>query len=273
MSGYVGAIDQGTTSTRFVVVDGDGRPVGMAQREHEQIYPQPGWVEHRPREIWSCTQAVIAEALDSTGLSAADLVAVGVTNQRETTVVWDRSTGEPVANAIVWQCTRTDQICRDLAAEGGRDRFRASTGLPLATYFAAPKVRWILDNVPGARERAEAGDLLFGTIDTWLIWNLTGGVHGGLHITDVTNASRTLAHGPPHPRLGCARTWPPSASLPRCSRASDPRVRSTARRGSPSSRAWRWPATSATNKPGCSGRPASAWVTPRTPTAPGPSCC
>ena len=192
MPGYVGAIDQGTTSTRFVIVDADGQPVGMAQKEHEQIYPRPGWVEHRPHEIWSCTQAVIAEALDSTGLSAADLVAVGVTNQRETTVVWDRSTGDPVANAIVWQCTRTDQICRDLAAEGGRDRFRASTGLPLATYFAGPKVRWILDNVPGARERAEAGDLLFGTIDTWLIWNLTGGVHGGLHITDVTNASRTL---------------------------------------------------------------------------------
>ncbi len=192
MAGYVGAIDQGTTSTRFVVVDGDGRPVGMAQREHEQIYPQPGWVEHRPQEIWARTQEVVAEALDSTGLSARDLVAVGVTNQRETTVVWDRHTGEPVANAIVWQCTRTDQICRDLAAKGGRDRFRASTGLPLATYFAGPKVRWILENVPGARARAEAGDLLFGTIDTWLIWNLTGGVHGGLHITDVTNASRTL---------------------------------------------------------------------------------
>ena len=192
MPRYVGAIDQGTTSTRFVVFDADGRLVGMAQKEHEQIYPQAGWVEHRAQEIWERTQEVISEALDSTGLTAADLAAVGVTNQRETTVVWDRSTGEPVANAIVWQCTRTDQICRDLAAEGGRDRFRASTGLPLATYFAGPKVIWILDNVPGARERAEAGELLFGTMDTWLIWNLTGGVDGGLHITDVTNASRTL---------------------------------------------------------------------------------
>ncbi|MCD9625652.1 glycerol kinase GlpK [Rhabdothermincola salaria] len=192
MTRYVAAIDQGTTSTRFVIFDTDGQPVGMAQKEHEQVYPRPGWVEHRPQEIWARTEEVIAEALESAGLTAADLVAIGVTNQRETTVVWDRATGEPVGNAIVWQDTRTDQICRDLAADGGRDRFRASTGLPLATYFSGPKAVWILDNVPGARARAEAGELLFGTIDTWIIWNLTGGVHGGLHITDVTNASRTL---------------------------------------------------------------------------------
>lgn len=192
MSRYVAAIDQGTTSTRFVIFDAAGQPVGMAQKEHEQIYPQPGWVEHRPQEIWARTQEVIADALESAGLTAADLVAIGITNQRETTVVWDRFTGEPVSNAIVWQDTRTDQICRDLSTEGGPDRFRASTGLPLATYFSGPKVVWILDNVPGARARAEAGELLFGTIDTWIIWNLTGGADGGLHITDVTNASRTL---------------------------------------------------------------------------------
>ena len=192
MSRYVAAIDQGTTSTRFVIFDADGQSVGMAQQEHEQVYPQPGWVEHRPQEIWARTEAVIADALATTGLTAADLVAIGVTNQRETTVVWDRFTGEPVGNAIVWQDTRTDQICRDLSADAGRDRFRASTELPLATYFSGPKVVWILDNIPGARARAEAGELLFGTIDTWIIWNLTGGVDGGLHITDVTNASRTL---------------------------------------------------------------------------------
>jgi glycerol kinase len=192
MSHYVAAIDQGTTSTRFVIFDAAGQPVGTAQEEHEQIYPRPGWVEHRPDEIWARTRAVVTDALDAAGLTAADLVAIGVTNQRETTVVWDRRTGEAVANAIVWQDTRTDQLCRDLAADGGPDRFRSSTGLPLATYFSGPKIAWILDNVPGARARAEAGDLLFGTIDTWLIWNLTGGVDGGLHLTDVTNASRTL---------------------------------------------------------------------------------
>jgi glycerol kinase len=192
MPEYVAAIDQGTTSTRFVIFDADGQPAGMAQKEHEQIYPQPGWVEHRPAEIWARTVEVVAEALEQAGLAAADLASIGITNQRETTVVWDRLTGEPVGNAIVWQDTRTDQICRDLAADGGPDRFRDSTGLPLATYFSGPKVTWILDNIEGARERAEAGDLLFGTIDTWIIWNLTGGVDGGLHITDVTNASRTL---------------------------------------------------------------------------------
>jgi glycerol kinase len=166
--------------------------VSIDQKEHEQIFPQPGWVEHDANEIWTRCQEVIQGALSKAGLSASDLAAVGVTNQRETTVVWDRNTGEPVHNAIVWQDTRTDRICNDLSANGGQDRFRGTTGLPIATYFSGPKVKWLLDNVDGARARAEAGDLIFGNIDTWCIWNLTGGTNGGAHVTDVTNASRTM---------------------------------------------------------------------------------
>jgi glycerol kinase len=192
MADYAGALDQGTTSTRFMVFDHSGQVVALDQKEHEQIYPKPGWVEHDPMEIWERSQSVIRAALDSKGLSASDLAAVGVTNQRETTVVWERSTGKPVYNAIVWQDTRTDKICNDLAADGGQDRFRPKTGLPLATYFSGPKVKWILDNVEGTRSRAENGELLFGNIDTWCIWNLTGGPNGGAHVTDVSNASRTL---------------------------------------------------------------------------------
>jgi glycerol kinase len=192
MADYAGALDQGTTSTRFMVFDHSGQVVAIDQKEHEQIYPKPGWVEHDPIEIWERSQSVIRAALDSKGLKASDLAAVGVTNQRETTVVWERSTGKPVYNAIVWQDTRTDKICNDLAADGGQDRFRPKTGLPLATYFSGPKVKWILDNVEGARSRAESGDLAFGNIDTWCIWNLTGGPNGGAHVTDVSNASRTL---------------------------------------------------------------------------------
>ncbi|MGD9696336.1 MAG: glycerol kinase GlpK [Thermoleophilia bacterium] len=192
MPKYAGAIDQGTTSTRFMVFDHGGRVVSIAQKEHEQIYPKPGWVEHDPAEVWSRTREVIEEAAAAAGIGEGDLAAIGITNQRETAVVWDRATGEAVHNAIVWQDTRTDQICDRLMAEGGQDRFRAKTGLPIATYFSGPKVRWILDNVPGAQARAEAGELLFGNMDTWVIWNLTGGVDGGLHITDVSNASRTL---------------------------------------------------------------------------------
>ncbi|MCU0307770.1 MAG: glycerol kinase GlpK [Thermoleophilia bacterium] len=192
MARFVAAIDQGTTSTRFMIFDATGTPVGVAQEEHRQIYPRPGWVEHDAAEIWERTRQVIAGALDAAGITAKDLAAVGITNQRETTVVWDRATGEPIHNAIVWQDTRTDQICQELAKGHGQDRFRAATGLPLATYFSGPKARWILDEVPGARARAEAGELMFGTIDTWLIWNLTGGPDGGAHVTDVTNASRTL---------------------------------------------------------------------------------
>ena len=187
MSNYIGAIDQGTTSTRFIVFDHSGRIVSVAQKEHEQIFPQPGWVEHDANEIWRRTREVIAEALEKRGLSASDLAAIGITNQRETTVVWDRRSGEPVYNALVWQDTRTAGAVAELAADGGGDRFRAKTGLPLATYFSALKIRWILDNVPGARALAEEGDVLFGNIDTFLLWNLTG----GLHLTDCTNASRT----------------------------------------------------------------------------------
>ena len=191
MSNYVGAIDQGTTSTRFIVFDRSGRIVSVAQKEHEQIYPQPGWVEHDPAEIWRRTQEVIDEAMKQRGLRSADLSAIGITNQRETTVVWDKKTGHPVYNAVVWQDTRVDDYVSELTREGGIDRFRAKTGLPLATYFSGLKIRWILDNVPGVRERAEAGDVLFGNIDSYLLWNLTGGPRGGLHLTDCTNASRT----------------------------------------------------------------------------------
>ncbi|MCS6774284.1 MAG: glycerol kinase GlpK [Thermoflexales bacterium] len=192
MTKYVGAIDQGTTSTRFMIFDKAGQVVGFHQLEHQQIYPQPGWVEHDPMEIWERTQQVIKGALEKTGVSAEDLAAIGVTNQRETTVVWDRKTGKPYCNAIVWQCTRTKDLCDELSRDGGQDRFRPKTGLPIATYFSGPKIKWILDNVPGVREAAEKGDALFGNIDTWEIWHLTGGPNGGVHITDVSNASRTM---------------------------------------------------------------------------------
>jgi glycerol kinase len=192
MADYAGALDQGTTSTRFMIFDHQGKVVSIDQKEHEQIYPRPGWVEHNANEIWERCQEVIAGALSKANLSPSDLAAVGVTNQRETTVVWDRNTGEPVHNAVVWQDTRTDVICNELAANGGQDRFRATTGLPIATYFSGPKIKWLLDNVEGLRARAEAGGLLFGNIDTWCIWNLTGGTSGGVHVTDVTNASRTM---------------------------------------------------------------------------------
>ncbi|HTS63990.1 MAG TPA: glycerol kinase GlpK [Candidatus Acidoferrales bacterium] len=185
MPQYIGAIDQGTTSSRFIVFDRTGRPVAVAQKEHEQIYPQPGWVEHDPAEIWRRTSEVIAQALEQRALRASDIAAVGITNQRETTVLWDRKTGEAVHNALVWQDTRTAPAVAEMA-KPNLDRFRAQTGLPLATYFSALKIRWVLDQVPGARARAEAGDVLFGNIDTFLTWKLTG-----LHVTDCTNASRT----------------------------------------------------------------------------------
>ena len=192
MADYVGALDQGTTSTRFMIFNHEGGVVDLEQKEHEQIYPKPGWVEHDANEIWQRSQEVISGALQKAGIQASDLAAVGITNQRETTVVWDKNTGEPIHNALVWQDTRTDKICDELSGDGGQDRFRSKTGLPIATYFSGPKIKWFLDNVDGARERAEGGDLLFGNIDTWCIWNLSGGTDGGIHITDVSNASRTM---------------------------------------------------------------------------------
>jgi glycerol kinase len=192
MANYVGALDQGTTSTRFMIFDHAGAVVGVDQKEHEQIYPKPGWVEHDALEIWARATDVIDGALKKANLQASDLAAVGITNQRETAVVWDRRTGKPVYNALVWQDTRTQDIVNTLSADGGQDRFRAKTGLPLATYFSGTKVKWILDNVDGARADAEAGNLAFGNIDSWCIWNLTGGTDGGRHVTDVSNASRTM---------------------------------------------------------------------------------
>jgi glycerol kinase len=192
MAKYSAAIDQGTTSTRFMIFDHGGKVVSVDQKEHEQIYPKPGWVEHDPMEIWTRTQEVIKGALQKANVSPSDIAAVGVTNQRETTVIWEKATGKPVYNAIVWQDTRTDKICNDLAKDGGQDRFRPKVGLPLATYFSGPKIKWVLDNVPGVREKAERGEVLFGNIDTWVIWNVTGGPNGGVHVTDVSNASRTM---------------------------------------------------------------------------------
>ncbi|TDT30917.1 glycerol kinase GlpK [Naumannella halotolerans] len=192
MAEYVIAIDQGTTSSRAIVFDHSGEIVSTGQLEHEQIFPRAGWVEHDPKEIWRNVREAIGMALSKASLTRDDIVAVGITNQRETTVVWDARTGEPIHNAIVWQDTRTRRIVEELAADGGVDRFQAKVGLPLATYFAGPRICWLLDNVEGARKRAETGELLFGTIDTWLLWNLTGGTRGGIHATDVTNASRTM---------------------------------------------------------------------------------
>jgi glycerol kinase len=191
MAAYLGALDQGTTSTRFIVFDRGGRIVAMAQEEHEQIYPSPGWVEHDPDEIWRRTQDVIRKALEQKILRPQDLAAIGITNQRETAIIWNKKTGRPIANAIVWQDTRVEGMVVDFAKQGGLDRFRAKTGLPLSTYFSALKIRWLLENVAGARRLAENGELLFGTVDTYLLWQLTGGTEGGVHLTDVTNASRT----------------------------------------------------------------------------------
>jgi glycerol kinase len=192
MSKFIGALDLGTTSNRFIIFDHLGKIFGFDQIEHEQIFPRPGWVEHDPMEIWKNSRAVIRGALNKTGISGKDLQAVGITNQRETTVMWNKETGDPFCNAIVWQCTRTDGICRQLSEEYGQDGFREKTGLPVASYFSGPKIRWILDNVSEAKSAAQKGMALFGTIETWLIWWLTGGPGGGAHVTDVTNASRTL---------------------------------------------------------------------------------
>jgi len=192
MSTHVVAIDQGTTSTRAIVFNHDGRVVAIGQKEHEQIFPQAGWVEHDATEIWNNTREVIGQALSKADITRHEVAAVGITNQRETAIVWDATTGDPICNAIVWQDTRTQSIVDRLAKDGGIRRFAEKTGLPLSTYFSATKIAWILENVDGARERAERGELLFGTPDTWVVWNLSGGTDGGVHVTDVSNASRTL---------------------------------------------------------------------------------
>jgi glycerol kinase len=191
VASYIGALDQGTTSTRFIVFDRGGSIISSAQKEHEQIYPKQGWVEHDPEEIWRRTQDVIAAAMEAGGVRPQDLAAIGITNQRETTILWDRFTGQAVCNALVWQDTRVADAVSEFSVHGGQDRFRQKTGLPLATYFSGLKIRWILDGISGVRQRAEAGEVLFGNMDTYLVWKLTGGADGGIHVTDVTNASRT----------------------------------------------------------------------------------
>ena len=222
MARYVAAIDQGTTSTRLILFDLDGRIAAVDQREHEQIHPRAGWVEHDASEVWRRTREVIGGALAASGTEAGEIAAIGITNQRETTVVWDRTTGEPIHNAIVWQDTRTDALVRELAGEVGVDRLRRHVGLPLSTYFSGPKITWILDNVPGARERAEGGELAFGNMDTWVLWNLTGGVQGGVHATDVTNASRSMLMD-----LETLDWHEPSLSLMGIPRAMLPEIRSS----------------------------------------------
>ncbi|MDM8519793.1 glycerol kinase GlpK [Anaerolineales bacterium HSG6] len=192
MTDYIAAIDQGTTSTRCMLFNHAGQSVAIDQMEHEQIMPQPGWVEHDPLEIWRNTETVVRGAISKAGVTASNIAAIGITNQRETAVVWNKQTGQPYYNAVVWMDTRNDKIVAELTEQGGQDRFRAQTGLPLATYFSGLKLKWLLDNVDGLREAAERGEALFGTIDTWLIWNLTGGSQGGVHVTDVSNASRTM---------------------------------------------------------------------------------
>jgi glycerol kinase len=189
---YIAAVDQGTGSSRCLIFDHGGRIVGVAQKEHHQFHPQPGWVEHNPQELWQNVELVISQAMSSAGLGPSDIVALGIANQRETTLVWDRATGEPVANAITWQDTRTEKLVREHAGGESRVDVRSVTGLTLATYFSATKLRWMLDHIPGLEQRAQAGEVLFGTVDSWLVWKLTGGPQGGLHYTDVTNASRTL---------------------------------------------------------------------------------
>ncbi|MBK8049623.1 MAG: glycerol kinase GlpK [Anaerolineales bacterium] len=192
MAKYIASIDQGTTSSRCMLFNHRGEVVSVHQLEHTQIYPRPGWVEHDPLEIWDRTQTVIRTALNKADATARDIAAIGVTNQRETTLVWNRKTGKPYFNALVWQDTRTDKLIAELGKQEGQDRFRDRVGLPLATYFSGPKLRWMLDNVSGLQDAVAAGDAIFGNIDTWVIWNLTGGPRGGAHVTDVTNASRTM---------------------------------------------------------------------------------
>lgn len=269
---FIAAIDQGTTSSRCIVFDKDGRIVSVDQKEHEQILPKPGWVEHNATEIWENVQEVVAGAIVKAGITSADVKAIGITNQRETTLLWDKNTGEPVHNALVWQDTRTDVLCKELGRNVGQDRFRRQTGLPLASYFAGPKVRWLLDNVEGLRERAERGDILFGTMDSWVIWNLTGGTDGGVHVTDVTNASRTLLMNLHTMQWDNEIVRSMDIPRPYCLRSAPP-PRSTAMPRAASSTASRWPPRSATSRPRCSVRRVSPRARPSPRTAPAPSCC
>ncbi len=276
MPDYVAAVDQGTTSTRFMIFDHAGNEVGKHQLEHEQILPQAGWVEHNPVEIWERTAAVVQTALNNAGLAASDLAALGITNQRETTVVWNPKTGRPYYNAIVWQDTRTDRIASALDRDERGDVIRRKAGLPPATYFSGGKIQWILENVDGVRAAAERGEAVFGNTDSWVIWNLTGGVNGGVHVTDPTNASRTM--------LMNLETldWDdellaffgiPRQMLPPIRPSSDARRLRRGRRPSGGRPACRSPATSATSRPPRSARSASRPARRRTPTAPATSCC
>jgi glycerol kinase len=272
---YIGAVDQGTTSTRFMIFDHTGRVVASHQLEHRQIYPQAGWVEHDPVEIWAHTQEVIRGALEKGKINPEDIAAIGVTNQRETTVVWNRRTGQPYHNAIVWQDTRTDRICADLAGAEGPDRFRSKVGLPLSTYFSGPKIRWLLDNIPGLREAARRGDAIFGTIDTWLIWNLTGGVNGGVHVTDVTNASRTMLMALDRLEWDddiLAAMEIPRAMLPAIRPSSDPNIYGYTLQEGPFGPAFRSAATWGISRLPRSGRPVLMWARPRIRTARVASC-
>ena len=277
MADFVGAVDQGTTSTRFMVFDHDGNEVGRHQLEHEQILPRAGWVEHDPLEIWERTKTVVGSCLTSLHLTAADIDSIGITNQRETTVVWDKNTGRPYTNAIVWQDTRTDSIVKALDADGRGDTIRQRAGLVPAPYFSGGKLQWMLENVDGLEEAAAGGDALFGTVDSWVVWNLTGGPNGGQHVTDVTNASRTMLMDLEtlqwddellgllrHPSLDAPRD--PAVERPAALRA----YRAAAVRGTVRSRSAGRSATS-TRPPWV--RSASRPATRRTPTAPATSCC
>ena len=272
MPKYIGAIDQGTTSSRFILFNKDGEIVFVDQREHEQINPKAGWVEHDAKEIWTRTREVINGALASSPAEAGDVEAIGITNQRETTLVWDKATGEPIHNAIVWQDTRTGPLVRELAGDEGVDRLRDAVGLPLSTYFSGPKIRWLLDNVDGAQERADNGELAFGNMDTWVMWNLTGGTDGGVHATDVTNASRTMLMD-----LETLDWHEPSLDLMGIPRSMLPEIKSSSEtygeaQAGPPSAASRSPGSSATSRPRCSVRHALTPAAPRTPTAPARSC-
>ena len=268
MAKYIMALDAGTTSNRCILFNESGEMCSVSQREFPQYFPKPGWVEHDANEIWATQLGVAVEAMQKIGATAADIAAIGITNQRETAIVWDKVTGEPIHHAIVWQCRRTSEYCDSLKAKGLTDSFRAKTGLVIDAYFSGTKVHWLLENVPGARERAERGELLFGTVETWLIWKLTG---GKVHVTDYSNASRTMLFN--INTLQWDDDILKELDIPRCSRLRCPRAASTARpiRRCSAARS-RSRARPATSSPPSSARPATIPARPRTPTAPARSC-